>query len=167
MSHVLKSVNAFDEAVVRIAMQRLQDETTDVEDLFDYLRALELPLEHYAVFGSGPLIARGWIQGTNDLDVICRAAAWDKACNRGIVSYDERYDVSLASHCNGRVTFGTSWGIGEFDVDELIDTAEIIDGLPFVLLRHVIEYKRIRSSPKDLLHLEQYRLAAASVNADS
>ena len=101
------------------------------------------------------------------MDVICRNTAWDKARNSGIVSYDERYDVSLASHCNGRVTFGTSWGIGEFDVDDLIDTAEIIDGLPFVRLQHVIEYKQIRSSPKDLLHLEQYRVANNAANPGS
>jgi len=45
------------------------------------------------------------------------------------------------------------WGIGDFDVDELIDTAEMIDSLPFVRLEHVISYKKIRSSGKDLLHL--------------
>ena len=72
------------------------------------------------------------------------------------------HDVSLASHCNGRVTFGTSWGIGEFDVDELINTSELIDGLPFVRLEHVIEYKQVRSSPKDLVHLEQYKVATSA-----
>ena len=158
--------NAFDAAVVRVAMQKLRGQNGAVDTLFDYLRQLDLPHEDFAVFGSGPLIVRGWIQGTNDLDVICRGSAWDKACDSGVVSYDERYDVSLASHCNGRVTFGTSWAIGDFDVDELIDTAEVINGLPFVRLEHVIEYKQVRSSPKDLLHLEQYRLASKSGTAD-
>ena len=49
-----------------------------------------------------------------------------------------------------------------FDHDDLIDTAELIDGLPFVRLEHVIDYKQVRASPKDLLHLEQYRIAAAN-----
>ena len=151
--------NVFDEAVVRKAMKDLHTGHDDIDSLFDYLRKLELPPSHYAIFGSGPLIIRGYIKGTNDLDVICRGDAWLKACETGKVSYDERYDTSLASHCNGRVTFGTIWGIGNFDVDELIDTAETIDGLPFVRLEHVLAYKRIRSSAKDQLHLEQYRQA--------
>ena len=164
MSHALGSINTFDAAVVRVAMQGLGRQTNAVEPLFDYLRSLELPTEHFAIFGSGPFIIRGWVQGTNDLDVICRDGAWDQACRSGVVSHDERYDVSLASHCNGRVTFGTSWGIGDFDVDELIDTAEIINGLPFVLVQHVVEYKRLRSSPKDLLHLEQFKVATGAAN---
>ena len=137
-------------------MQQKDDARDGMNSLFDYLRQLDLPRHDYAIFGSGPLIVRGWVRGTNDIDVICRNVAWAAACRGGVVNYDERYDVSLASHRSGRITFGTSWGIGNFDVDELIDTAEIIDGLPFVRVEHVIAYKQIRSSPKDLLHLEQY-----------
>jgi len=118
-----------------------------------------LPTDDYAIFGSGPMIVRGFISGSNDLDIICRVEAWEIACSRGVVSYDERHDVSLASHCNGRVTFGTEWAIGIFDVDDLIDTAEVIDGLPFVQLKHVIAYKKIRASAKDLVHLELCRQA--------
>ncbi|MDX2410479.1 MAG: hypothetical protein QNK16_00640 [Woeseiaceae bacterium] len=37
---------------------------------------------------------------------------------------------------------------------KLIATAEIIDGLPFVRVEHVIGYKTIRSSERDLQHLD-------------
>lgn len=157
-SHALHT-NAYIEAVLRKALRSPVAKSNEVDALFEYLRRLELPAGDFAVFGSGPLIVRRWISGTNDLDVICRGDAWDLACETGTVNYDERYDVSLASHCNGRVTFGMRWAIGNFDIDELIDTAEIIDGLPFVQLKHVIAYKEIRASAKDLLHLEQYRRA--------
>ena len=40
-------------------------------ELFDLLRSLELPVGDYAIFGSGPLIVRGIIEATNDLDIIC------------------------------------------------------------------------------------------------
>ena len=156
--------NAFDEAVVRIAMRNAQSGRGDMDALFDYLRSLQLPESDFAIFGSGPLIIRGCVQGTNDLDVLCRGDAWRKACATGQVSYDERYDVSLASHKNGRITFGTRWGIGEFDTDELIDTAELFEGLPFVRVHHVIAYKTIRSSAKDQLHLAQYREALRSTD---
>lgn len=152
-------VNPFEKAILRRALRNSMKDIPEFDTLFNYLRDLRLPIGDFAIFGSGPMIVRGYISGANDLDVISRGKAWEIACSRGVISYDERHDVSLASHCNGRVTFGTEWAIGEFDVDNLIDTAEIIDGLPFVQLRHVVEYKEIRASAKDLVHLELYRQA--------
>ena len=151
--------NPFEKAILRRALQNSMNDIPDFDVLFDYLRDLRLPIGDFAIFGSGPMIVRGYISGANDLDVICRGKAWEIACSRGVVSYDERHDVSLASHCNGRVTFGTEWAIGEFDVDNLIDSAEIIDSLPFVQLQHVVAYKETRASAKDLVHLELYRQA--------
>ena len=55
---------------------------------------------------------------------------------------------------DGAITFGTRWGIGDVDVPELIRSAEIIRGLPFVRLEHVVRYKQIRASEKDVEHLK-------------
>ena len=122
--------------------------------LFDQLRQLELPTGDYAVFGSAPLAIRGIIPKCNDLDILCRGAIWETVCQAGTTEFLPEYDVTIASFYDGKVTFGTTWGIGKFDIDELIDTAEIIDSLPFVQVEHVISYKTIRSSAKDLLHLK-------------
>ena len=61
---------------------------------------------------------------------------------------------------DGALTFGTRWGIGDFDVGELIATAEIIEDLPFVQLEHVVAYKKIRASERDLVHLKALAAAA-------
>ena len=60
---------------------------------------------------------------------------------------------------DGRITFGITWKYGSFDLDELIDTAEMIDGLPFVRLEHVITYKEAADRPKDRDHLRAMRAA--------
>jgi hypothetical protein len=112
-----------------------------------------LPPRGYAVFGSGPLAIRGIIPSTNDLDIICREEVWNTVSQIGKVEYLHEYDVTVVTMADGALTFGTKWGIGDFDIDELIATAEIIDALPFVRVKHVICYKTIRSSEKDLLHL--------------
>jgi len=125
----------------------------DSSDLFELLRDLELPAGDYAVFGSGPLIVRGIIRAGNDLDVICRGAAWERAQELGPLLYLPEHDVNVATLNEGALTFGTRWAIGKFDVDDLIDTSEIIDGLPFVRLEHVIAYKQIAGRPKDIEHL--------------
>ncbi len=128
--------------------------------LFDHLRALHLPAGDYAVFGSGPLIIRDIVPISNDLDIVCRGAAWDRACEIGKKEFLPEYDVTIASMFDGAITFGTKWGIGNFDIDQLIESAEIFDGLPFVRLEHVVSYKTTRGNEKDKQHLEA--LAASS-----
>ena len=125
-----------------------------MNDLFDLLRSLELPIGDYAIFGSGPLIIRGVIEATNDLDVVSRNAAWRRAGSLGEIVVLPEDGAEVVSCFGGAITVGTSWLYGDFDIDELIDTAEIIAGLPFVRLEHVVAYKRIAARPKDLRHLE-------------
>ncbi len=122
-------------------------------NLFAALRSLQLPAGDYAVFGSGPLIVRGIIEADNDLDVLSRGAAWARATELGELIYLPDHDVEVASFFGGAITIGTKWAIGDFDPDELIDSAEIIEGLPFVRLEYVIRYKTIAGRPKDLAHL--------------
>jgi hypothetical protein len=119
-----------------------------VQDLFEYLKLLSLPDGDYAVFGSGPLIVRGVIAPTNDLDVICRRLAWERVQEIGTLQFNDDYGVEIVTLFDGKVTFGNKWGIGDFNVDELI---------PFVKLKHVIEYKLIRKSKKDVQHIESFR----------
>lgn len=92
------------------------------------------------------------VEATNDLDVICRGPAWEAATALGEVKRfpDGSPCIDLF---DGLLTFGITWRYGTFDLDELIDTAEDIQGLPFVRLEHVETYKREAGRPKDLEHL--------------
>ena len=122
--------------------------------LFDRVKSLNLPVSDFAIFGSGPLIVRGVIPASNDLDIICRGQAWERVKAIGELEYLSKYDVTVVTMCDGHLTFGNKWGIGNFNIDELIDGAELIDGLPFVQLVHVVQYKLERASTKDLKHIE-------------
>ena len=131
-------------------------------NLFDRIKELNLPTGDFAIFGSGPLIIRHIVPASNDLDIICRRQAWEDVKTMGELEYLAEYDLSIVKMLDGRLTFGSRWGIGNFDTDELIGDAEIIDGLPFVRLEHVEHYKKISKRPKDLKHLqalESYRQA--------
>jgi hypothetical protein len=75
------------------------------DDLFTVLRELSLPAGEYAIFGSGPLIVRGIVEATNDLDVITRRAAWQAVQELGEVTAFE--DGSPCVHLlDGKLTFG-------------------------------------------------------------
>lgn len=124
-----------------------------MNDLLSRVLELALPEGDFAIFGSGPLLVRGIVSSTNDIDIICRGLAWDKAVSMGELVYLPDYDVDIVSLDGGAITLGRSWGIGDFDVNELIDTAEIIDSLPFVQMPFVIAYKKIADRPKDRQHI--------------
>lgn len=120
------------------------------ETLFERLRLLALNRGEFAIFGSGPIAARGLLPIVNDLDILVRGESWSRVRELGTtVMYGEDETVDLG---NG-LTFGRSWAYGSFDIDALIDEAEMIDGLPFVQLSKVVEFKQIARRPKDLEHL--------------
>lgn len=127
----------------------------NVAEALSYLESLELPQGDYAVFGSGPLLIRGIIDNAADLDVIARGAAWEQAAAAGRLVHLSDHNVTVASFFDGAITIGTRWAIGDFSVDELIDTAELIDGMPFVRLEHVRSYKRLAGRRKDIDHLDK------------
>ena len=123
-------------------------------ETLQFVRDLQLPPQDYAIFGSGPLLVRGIIDVANDIDILCRGAAWARVREEGDIRRLEKYSLSVVEFLEGQVSFGTEWGIGDFDTDQLIDSSETIDGLPFVRLEHVVAYKRIANRPKDTLHLQ-------------
>ncbi len=114
---------------------------------------LGLPQGDWALFGSGPLLVRGWIDEVGDLDVITRGAAWEQAKAAGDPGTLQPDDVESVDVDGGAITIGTSWKYGDTPVSDLIDDAEDIDGMPCVRLEHIIAYKRIADRPKDRGHL--------------
>ena len=124
----------------------------DPHPLLDELRSLGLPAGDYAVFGSGPLLARGWIADAGDLDVVARGRAWTRAAELGPLVHLAEWHVDVIE-IGSAITIGRTWAIGDVDVDDLIDSAEWIDGLPFARLELVADYKRVAGRPKDRDHL--------------
>jgi len=118
-------------------------------------RLLDLALPHgdWALFGSGPLLLRGWISDVGDLDVISRGSAWERAKEVGELGTLTPGGIEMINIDGGAITIGTSWQYGGTPVSDLIDDAEEIDGVPCVLLEHIVAYKRIADRPKDRVHL--------------
>ena len=116
---------------------------------FAKLRALELPTADYAIFGSGPLAVRGLIEEVHDLDVVARGTAWEQAKGLGEVRIAPEGDPVVWLEEGSIEVFGGWLG---WDIDMLIDNAEIIDGLPFARLEDVLAFKLSLGRPKDTAH---------------
>jgi hypothetical protein len=120
-----------------------------IPELFEKLRVLGLPAGDYAVFGSGPLAVRGLIHEVRDIDAVARGAAWERATRLGTVHEAPGGDQVVRLEGGAVEVFGGWLG---WDIDAIIDGAEVIDGLPFARLEDVLAFKRSYGRPKDLEH---------------
>ncbi|MBI1968375.1 hypothetical protein HYS49_00530 [Candidatus Woesearchaeota archaeon] len=113
-----------------------------IKDFLQELKALHLPIDEYAIFGSGPLAIRG-IRDCNDLDIMVSARLWEEL----YIQYapaGKKIEV-------GRIELWRDWmpWFSSAEVDEIIASAERIDNLPFAPLPYVIELKKRMGREKD------------------
>lgn len=109
----------------------------NIEDL----RKLDLPREKFAVFGSGPMAVHG-IRDSADLDIIVLPELWNELSKK-YPAKDER-EIRVKE-----ISFFNSWRPWFEDVSKLIKDCEIIDGIRFVKLKYVIEWKKKFNREKD------------------
>jgi hypothetical protein len=112
--------------------------------------ALELPADHFVLFGSAPLLAYGLIAEVGDIDLLAVGPAWARAAALASPTRAPGGDqwVRLA---DGVEVYGGWLGL---DVAAIIRRAERKDGLLVAHLGDVARYKRLLDRPKDRVHLE-------------
>lgn len=105
--------------------------------LFAELRALPLTIGQYAIFGSGPLGIRG-LRDIHDIDVIAAPELFDSLAK---TNSRVNHDHGLHKIQIGDVEILDGWYPDVGPVGALIADAEMIEGLPFVQLEKVLEWK--------------------------
>ena len=123
--------------------------------LIDKLLSLHLPLEDYAVFGSGPMFAHGIKESVRDLDLIARGKAWEKARQLGKIEETKLKFGNVITLFDGEIEIYDSWvPARKWDINRLIDTSDVIEGIRFVKRDDVLRWKRMRNTPKDIEHIK-------------
>lgn len=117
------------------------------------LIAMSLDADQFVVFGSAPLLAHGLRAQVRDLDIVARGAVMQWAQERGTLGVGTHSGDPVWQHLGGRIQFSTGWISDRWDVGELIENAEVIDGLRFACLRDVLSYKQELRRPKDLVDI--------------
>ena len=120
-------------------------------ELFAELRSLDLPADHYAVFGSGPLGIRG-LHVINDVDVIVTASLFAELEAR-YGSEDHEHGIRRIMLFGDDIEILNGWYPPIAPIEQLIAEAETIDGIRFVTLERVLEWKQKRGKPKDTAHI--------------
>lgn len=124
-----------------------------MRDDFYPVRKLNLPLGHYAIFGSSPLVIRN-LKKPRDFDLIVDSFLWKKLLK------DSQWHLQENRYLeNKNVEIYQDWPSVRTNVEILIKNAEIIHDLPFVELQYVQEYKSSlnrQKDQKDLKILKKY-----------
>lgn len=124
------------------------------KQLFEKILSLELPKDDFAVFGSGPLLANNLISQIEDIDIIAKEKAWEKAKKLGRTETSPSKKGRVVRLQKEGIEIHNSWTPGEWQVEELINEADTIGGIRFVNLRSVLKSKRLTSRKKDKKHIE-------------
>lgn len=119
--------------------------------LFKKVKELKLPQGKYALFGSAQLGIRG-LRECDDIDIIVTEDLWNEYRKK---NWETRI-IPSGDEClwQDGIELWKDWKPGEWDVGQLIKETEIIEGLPFVKLETVLEWKKIKGGEKDLKDIE-------------
>lgn len=120
-------------------------------ELFERVKELGLPAGSYAIFGSGPMAVRS-LRECRDIDLVVTDELFEEYKN---VSGWELKDIEgMEMLVKDGIEMAADWRPGEWDVEQLIEDADIIEGLPFVRLAEVLKWKKLLKRGKDLKDIE-------------
>lgn len=128
-----------------------------IHELLAIVNKYDLDLSDMVIFGSGPLLAKGLRENIHDLDIVARGKTWRRAKRHGDRSIGLVNRARIAQFREGRIQFSAGWVSDEWKAAELIDRAEIIEGLPFARIEDVLAYKHHLNRPKDQQDIERLR----------
>jgi hypothetical protein len=124
-----------------------------VDEIVDKVKALNLPSNSYVVFGSCPLAAAG-IRQANDIDMLVSEPVFENLKQRGWPEAKKSPKDNPLVHDVFEAHF--SWSFSSYNptLEQLLDTAEFVDGIPFASLQEVRKWKVASGRPKDLTDIE-------------
>lgn len=104
------------------------------------LSKLNLPKDQYAIFGSGPLAVRK-LRENKDIDIIVTKELWNKLIKNKKFKLTKKGGLKM-----GHIEIFNSWHLIKESTEKLIKNSEMIKGFPFVKLKYVLKWKKIKKS---------------------
>lgn len=135
-------------------------------DVFTELDRLNLPHGQYVVVGSGIMAAKG-IRPVNDLDIVVTPAVFEifkELKGWELLPWTKEGIEGKEWLRNGEVEIyeQLSRKEGSLSVEDLLKDSEIINGVPFITLDKLVEFKRAYGRAKDfedVCTIENYLLS--------
>jgi hypothetical protein len=118
-------------------------------DIVRQIQALGLPGRQYIVIGSGPLVALSIIPYGNDIDLAVSPELYAYLRKAGW----EEHEGPGGKPVLARGDFDVGVGYGDWSLEQLLEDAFFIDGVPFTSIDKVTAWKRAKNRPKDAEHI--------------
>ncbi len=123
-------------------------------DHLEAVRSLDLPEGSFIVVGASCLAVKG-IRPSNDIDIVVTQAVFDLIRGRGWEIdpvFKEKWNRERLTHGHFEVynDMVLEKEGKRFSAEELIPTAEMVEGVPFLSLPDLIRFKRDSARSKDL-----------------
>ncbi|RFS81751.1 hypothetical protein D0T12_30885 [Actinomadura spongiicola] len=122
--------------------------------MIETLESLDLRYADFIVAGSAPLLVHGLRSSIQDIDIVARGPEWEKVETRYGVTrapYDDVLVAHISRHgihveiLNGWFPRTLGW-----DVDHLIEKADVVQGVNFLPLDLTLAWKQALGRDKDL-----------------
>lgn len=126
-----------------------------IDILLNTFSLLNLSLDEYVIFGSGPMAIRG-IKEPKDLDVLLKKNVWDTWSQKeGWISRELRKGEHYLENTNfPDIELYEYWGPGDWNTEEIINNSEIINGFRFANMEDQKRYKKLCNREKDIHDLK-------------
>lgn len=137
---------------------RTPDRTHDGWRLIALVRRLirdeDFDPKDFVIVGSGRLVPTQHRSRISDVDLVARGRTWNRAnelveLGRGYKEYAKFSGALVIRLYEGLVEVCDHWFMDGAETDVLIESAEILDGLPYMRLDDLEAYKRQLDRPKD------------------
>lgn len=122
-------------------------------NITEKLKSLNLPADQYVVISSGILDVLG-IRKANDIDLSITKELHDELRKTGDWEEDVRYGKVFLLKEDIEINPEVSWDDYKTTTKELIETAQVIDGINFMNLEEVIKFKKALGREKDFKDIE-------------
>ena len=110
--------------------------------------------DEFVVTGSARMLMTGHRTRISDIDIVARGETWHRAVElvslgRGYTEFTAISGAMVVRLYEGLVEVCDTWFMGEADTDDLIEGAEVMEGLRFITHEDLVAYKRKLNRPKD------------------
>jgi hypothetical protein len=133
------------------------DASWTADPKFELVRKLNLPASDYVIFGSAPVYVHGLRKTLPDLDIVACRLAWRVVTSLGRPDSAPSGYGNMVELYDGKLQFFDRWISPDWDVEELIGRADIINDLPIAQLKQVLRSKLQTNRPKDQEDLRALR----------
>ncbi len=119
------------------------------DEIISQVRALNFPNNSYIVFGSAPLALAG-LREAGDIDFLVSVELFEQLKQLGWQELDKGgKDKPLVKD---DFEAHKSWEFSSYNptLEQLLETADVVDGVPFASLQEVRKWKDASGRPKDL-----------------